>query len=78
MVFCLSVMAYCQMKNIKALMYICYTDTIFLDSPTMRAFIPLTGSTPIKDIIQVRMEVGVMFSCNSVVFFSDEISLNIK
>ncbi|KAK3097497.1 hypothetical protein FSP39_010216 [Pinctada imbricata] len=46
------VMAECQMHNIKATMYICFADTIFLDSLTMRAFIPVLQTTPIKDIIQ--------------------------
>ncbi|XP_061177285.1 proteasome assembly chaperone 1-like [Saccostrea echinata] len=41
------VMTYCHIHKIKALLYVCYTDTIHLDFATMKTFQPLIETTPI-------------------------------
>lgn len=45
-------LTYAQMIDIKAVLYICYTDSIYLDFTTIKIFHPLLTSTPIKDLIQ--------------------------
>lgn len=45
-------LTFSQIQNIRAVLYICYTDSIYLDSDTMGVFKPLLNSTPIKDIIE--------------------------
>ena len=49
-----SVLTHCQMQDVKCVLYICYTDSIYLDSLSMKVFKPLIESTPIKDIMQVK------------------------
>ncbi|KAL8582514.1 hypothetical protein ACOMHN_065493 [Nucella lapillus] len=47
------VMTYCQVHAIKAVLYQCYTAARRLvDLPTLKAFLPVLESTPIRDIIQ--------------------------
>ncbi|CAC5424793.1 PSMG1 [Mytilus coruscus] len=45
-------LSYCQVNKVIAVLYVCYTDSIQVDSPTMRCFLPLIQSTPIKDIVE--------------------------
>lgn len=45
-------LSYCQMNMVKAVLYVCYTDSIQVDSATMRCFLPLIQSTPIRDIVE--------------------------
>ncbi|XP_021359417.1 proteasome assembly chaperone 1-like [Mizuhopecten yessoensis] len=42
----------CQIHGHRAVLYCCYTDTIYLTSAMMKTYIPLLNSTPIKDVIQ--------------------------
>jgi len=44
------------MQDVKCVLYICYTDSIYLDSLSMKVFKPLIESTPIKDIMQVKWQ----------------------
>ncbi|XP_071113877.1 proteasome assembly chaperone 1-like [Haliotis cracherodii] len=46
------VMSYCQVHGVKAIVYISYTDSIFLDLPTMKMFKPLLKATPLKDVVK--------------------------
>lgn len=46
-------LSYCQVNKVIAVLYACYTDSIQVDSATMRCFLPLIQSTPIKDIVEV-------------------------
>jgi hypothetical protein len=41
------------MNKVKAVLYVCYTDCGLVESSTMRAFLPLINSTPIRDVIEV-------------------------
>ncbi|XP_052811054.1 proteasome assembly chaperone 1-like [Mya arenaria] len=41
-----------QARDVKAVLYVCYTDCLYLDSETMAVFRPLLKTTPIKDIYQ--------------------------
>ncbi|XP_045197531.2 proteasome assembly chaperone 1-like [Mercenaria mercenaria] len=45
-------LTYAQMMDVKAVLYICYTDSIYPDSSSMKIFYPLLQSTPIRDLIQ--------------------------
>ncbi|XP_071135747.1 proteasome assembly chaperone 1-like isoform X2 [Mytilus edulis] len=45
-------LSYCQVNKVIAVLYACYTDSIQVDSATMRCFLPLIQSTPIKDIVE--------------------------
>ncbi|KAJ8315422.1 hypothetical protein KUTeg_007572, partial [Tegillarca granosa] len=47
------ILTYCKMNNIAAMLYVCYTENLYLDSITMKTFNPLLRSTPIRDIIEV-------------------------
>ncbi|KAL4232543.1 Proteasome assembly chaperone 1 [Mactra antiquata] len=47
-------LTYAQIKEVKAVLYICYTETIYLDSASMKIFKPLLETTPIRDLIQVN------------------------
>ncbi|KAH3729968.1 proteasome assembly chaperone 1-like isoform X2 [Dreissena polymorpha] len=51
-------LTYCQMKDVKAVLYVCYTDTLYLDTFTMEVFKPLVQSTPIKDVFQENKKAG--------------------
>ncbi|KAK3576511.1 hypothetical protein CHS0354_034185 [Potamilus streckersoni] len=44
-------LTYCQLHNAKAILYNCYTDRIDLEVTTMKAFLPLLKSTPVKDYV---------------------------
>lgn len=46
------ILTYCKMNNIAAMLYVCYTENLYLDSITMKTFNPLLRSTPIRDIIE--------------------------
>ncbi|KAL3881577.1 hypothetical protein ACJMK2_027999 [Sinanodonta woodiana] len=47
-------LTYSQLHNAKAILYNCYTDRIHLDVTTMKAFLPLLKSTPIKDFVSTN------------------------
>ncbi|XP_048769337.2 proteasome assembly chaperone 1-like [Ostrea edulis] len=42
------VLTYCHIHKIKAVLYVCYTDSIHLDFATMKKFQPLIEATPIN------------------------------
>ena len=53
---CSTVMTYCQAHSMRAVLYQCYTNARKLvDVPTMKAFMPVLESTPVRDIIKVRV-----------------------
>ncbi|XP_060571817.1 proteasome assembly chaperone 1-like [Ruditapes philippinarum] len=45
-------LTYAQMKDLKTVLYICYTDSVYPDYASIRIFHPLLQSTPIRDLIQ--------------------------
>ena len=54
--FCSAVMTYCQIHAIRAVLYQCYTNARKLvDVATMKAFMPVLESTPVRDIIKVSV-----------------------
>ncbi|XP_041353884.1 proteasome assembly chaperone 1-like [Gigantopelta aegis] len=43
------ILTYCQVHSIRAVLYLCYTESMFIDIHTITAFKPLLKATPIKD-----------------------------
>ncbi|KAK7500100.1 hypothetical protein BaRGS_00008647 [Batillaria attramentaria] len=51
------VMTYCQANGLRAALYQCYTNARRLvDVPTIKAFMPVLESTPVRDIIRPNPE----------------------
>ena len=49
-------MTYCQIHAIRAVLYQCYTNARkLMDVATMKAFMPVLESTPVRDIIKVSV-----------------------
>lgn len=49
-----SVLTYCHIHKLNAVLYMCYTDSIHLDFATLKTFQPLIESTPVKYMREVR------------------------
>ncbi|NP_001012561.2 proteasome assembly chaperone 1 [Gallus gallus] len=47
-----AVLSYCQVWQIPAVLYQCYTDIIKLDAVTIEAFKPLLSSKPLKNLVK--------------------------
>ena len=48
-----SVLTYCHIHKIRAVLYVCYTDSIHLDFATLKTFQPLIQATPINVMHEV-------------------------
>ena len=46
-------MTYCQVKQLPAVYYICYTENLYLDIDSLKEFTKLTTTTPFKDFYEV-------------------------
>ncbi|OXB79522.1 UNVERIFIED_CONTAM: hypothetical protein H355_000338 [Colinus virginianus] len=51
-----AVLSYCQVWQIPAVLYQCYTDIIKLDTVTIEAFKPLLYSKPLKNLVKSDLE----------------------
>ncbi|XP_064596687.1 proteasome assembly chaperone 1-like [Liolophura sinensis] len=48
------ILTYLHIRKLKGILYHCYTDTIFLDSRTIKAFKPILTTAPFKDSVKVN------------------------
>jgi len=49
------ILSYCQIHQIAAVVYVCYTDAyVYVDPRTMKIFQPILGTTPIKDVAKAH------------------------
>ena len=46
-------MTYCQVKELPAVYYVCYTENMYLDIDSLMEFTKLTSTTPFKDFYEV-------------------------
>lgn len=51
------VLSYCQVWQIPAVLYQCYTDVIKLDTVTIEAFKPLLSSKILKSLVKVKFHI---------------------
>lgn len=64
------VLSYCQVWQIPAVLYQCYTDVIKLDTVTIEAFKPLLSTKILKSLVKVKFRIyklmgGLVYFCLS-------------
>ncbi|XP_078698155.1 proteasome assembly chaperone 1-like [Branchiostoma floridae x Branchiostoma belcheri] len=47
-----SVLSHCQVYRVPAVLYMCYSDSIYVEIPAIKAFLPVLKGTPFRDIVQ--------------------------
>lgn len=58
-----TVLSMCQVHGHKAVLYCCFTDTIYLSSAMMKTYLPLLTTRPLKEIVQVWCIHKINLSC---------------